>query len=201
MTPRLTPWLGTTSTWSVTVPGTTPLRSSGTTTWVQTTSVSFPHGVCACGARPVSGLRRAPARNAVGGRAATLDRAGAAERAGTSSSTSDNAVSASAEGNPLRPTFATTSADGSGFGASPCENVPLYVVQVRRSWPTLVLAGALLLLASLYLPWEKASSGSRDPTGFLNLFPDPLSVDGWSSGAGPAASLSALLLAAVAAAA
>src|SRR2546421_10619655 len=72
---------------------------------------------------------------------------------------------------------------------------------MRRSWSALALVGALLLLASLYLPWEKASSGSRDPTGFLNLFPDPLSVDGWSSGAGPAAALSALLLAAVAAAA
>jgi hypothetical protein len=37
--------------------------------------------------------------------------------------------------------------------------------------------------------------------GLLNLFPDPLSVDGWSSGVGPAAALYALLLAGVAAAA
>ena len=58
--------------------------------------------------------------------------------------------------------------------------------------------GALLLLASLYLPWEKAS-GSRNPAGFLNLGQDPLSLDGWSSGVGPAAALSALLLAGLAA--
>ena len=39
MAPRLTPVLGTTSTCSVIVPGTTPLRSSGTTTCEQTTPV------------------------------------------------------------------------------------------------------------------------------------------------------------------
>ena len=66
---------------------------------------------------------------------------------------------------------------------------------MRRSWSALVLVGALLLLVSLYLPWERASSSGRDPTGFLNL----LSGDGWASGVGPAAALSALLLTAVAA--
>jgi hypothetical protein len=59
--------------------------------------------------------------------------------------------------------------------------------------------GALLLLASLFLPWEKAPSGSGQVTGFSNLFADPRTVDGWSSGVGPAAALSAVLLAAVAA--
>jgi hypothetical protein len=72
---------------------------------------------------------------------------------------------------------------------------------MRRAWSLLLLVGALLLLASLYLPWEKASSSSGDPTGFLNLGLNPLSLDGWSSGIGPAAALSALLLAAVVAAA
>jgi hypothetical protein len=66
---------------------------------------------------------------------------------------------------------------------------------MRRPWSALVLVGALLLLASLYLPWERASSSGRAPTGFLNL----LSGDGWASGVGPAAALSALLLTAMAA--
>lgn len=59
---------------------------------------------------------------------------------------------------------------------------------MRGSWSALVLAGALLVLASLYLPWEKASSGGA-----------PLSLDGWLSGIGPPAALSALVLASLAA--
>lgn len=58
---------------------------------------------------------------------------------------------------------------------------------------------------SLYMPWQKASCGPEclrgqggDVTGLLNLFSENLSVDGWSSGVGDAAALSALLLAAVA---
>jgi len=68
-----------------------------------------------------------------------------------------------------------------------------------------LLAGALALLVSLYMPWQKASCGPEclrgqggDVTGLLNLFSENLSVDGWSSGIGDAAALSALLLAAVA---
>src|SRR5215211_523494 len=77
---------------------------------------------------------------------------------------------------------------------------------MRRPWSVfLLLAGALALLVSLYLPWQKASCGPEcvrgqggDVTGLLNLFSENLSVDGWSSGIGDAAALSALLLAAVA---
>jgi hypothetical protein len=77
---------------------------------------------------------------------------------------------------------------------------------MRRRWSgVLVLAGALFLLVSLYLPWQKASCGPEclrgqggDVTGLLNLFSGNLTVDGWSSGIGDAAALSALLLAAVA---
>jgi hypothetical protein len=67
---------------------------------------------------------------------------------------------------------------------------------VRRIWPVLLLlAGALLLLASLYVPWQKA----RDQGGLLSSFPQILNVDGWSTAVGPAAALFALLLAALAA--
>ncbi|HEU0246303.1 MAG TPA: hypothetical protein VFR38_04385 [Gaiellaceae bacterium] len=77
---------------------------------------------------------------------------------------------------------------------------------MRRPWSvSLLLAGALALLVSLYMPWQKASCGREclrgqgsDVTGLLNLFSENLSVDGWSSGVGDAAALSALLLAAVA---
>lgn len=81
---------------------------------------------------------------------------------------------------------------------------------MRRRFPLiLLLAGGLLLLLSLYLPWQAASlpsgqglSGQRgDVAGLLNLFSGNLTVDGWSSGVGDAAALFALLLAAVAAAA
>jgi hypothetical protein len=63
---------------------------------------------------------------------------------------------------------------------------------MRRAGSAFLLAGALLLLASLYVPWQRESCGSRCLGGSLT-------VDGWSSGVGPAAALFALLLAAVAA--
>lgn len=73
---------------------------------------------------------------------------------------------------------------------------------MRRPWSLLLLLpGGLVLLASLYMPWQEASCGPAclrgqdgDVTGFLNLFSGNLSVDGWSSGIGDAAALSALLL-------
>jgi hypothetical protein len=67
---------------------------------------------------------------------------------------------------------------------------------VRRIWSVLLLlAGALLILASLYLPWQKF----RGRGGFLSTFAGSLTVDGWSTAVGPAAALFALLLAAMAA--
>jgi hypothetical protein len=50
--PRGVPAAGRTSTWSVIVPGTTPVRSSGTTTSVQRTPVGLPHGATACALWP-----------------------------------------------------------------------------------------------------------------------------------------------------
>ncbi|MGH2727555.1 MAG: hypothetical protein ACRDKS_11355, partial [Actinomycetota bacterium] len=78
---------------------------------------------------------------------------------------------------------------------------------MRRPWPvSLLLAGCVALLVSLYMPWQEASCGpecrrgqSGDVTGLLNLFSGRLSVDGWSSGIGDAAALVALLLAGTAA--
>lgn len=76
-----------------------------------------------------------------------------------------------------------------------------------RRWSTLLFAGALVLLASLYLPWQEASScgsgcfpGGRggDVAGLRDLLAGSPTVDGWSSGVGEAAALSALLLAAAA---
>lgn len=78
---------------------------------------------------------------------------------------------------------------------------------MRRPFPVLLLlTGGLLLLLSLYLPWQEASlpsghgfSGERgDVAELLNLFSGSLTVDGWSSGVGEAAALFALLLAAMA---
>ncbi|HEX6700751.1 MAG TPA: hypothetical protein VF101_08485 [Gaiellaceae bacterium] len=72
---------------------------------------------------------------------------------------------------------------------------------MRRAWPVfLLLAGGLAFLASLYMPWQEASCGPRcgdggDVFGLLNLFPEGLSIDGWSSGIGDAAALVALSLA------
>ena len=79
---------------------------------------------------------------------------------------------------------------------------------MRRPFPVLLLlAGGVVLLVSLYLPWQEASlrSGQRfggqggDVAGLLNLFSGRLTIDGWSSGVGEAAALFALLLAAAAA--
>jgi len=81
----------------------------------------------------------------------------------------------------------------------------------ERSWPALGLsAGALVLLASLYLPWQSPGScrergyfGNQGDTvcGVLNLFSDGSTIEGLSSEVGRAAALFALLLVAVAAAA
>lgn len=74
-----------------------------------------------------------------------------------------------------------------------------------RRWSVLLLGAALVLLASLYLPWEKAPCGPGCtpgrigvPAGLINPF--SVSLNGWLSGVvGDAAGLLALLLAAVAA--
>ncbi|MGZ4335665.1 MAG: hypothetical protein ACXVRJ_15510, partial [Gaiellaceae bacterium] len=75
-----------------------------------------------------------------------------------------------------------------------------------RRWSVLLLGAALVLLASLYLPWQEASCGHGCtpgpvglPAGIVNPF--PVSLTGWLSGVGEAAGLLALLLAAVAGAA
>jgi hypothetical protein len=66
---------------------------------------------------------------------------------------------------------------------------------VRRIWSVLLLlAGALLLLASLYLPWQEFRGRGDSLT-----FAGSQSLDGWSTGVGPAAALFALLLATMAA--
>jgi hypothetical protein len=76
---------------------------------------------------------------------------------------------------------------------------------VRRAWATfLLLIGGDLILVSLYLPWQKASGSTvtgyfdnnGGPTaGLPDLFSGTaVSIDGWSSGVGPAAALFALLL-------
>jgi hypothetical protein len=85
---------------------------------------------------------------------------------------------------------------------------------MRRAWPSLfLLSGCVLLLVSLYLPWQEPASGSvirglfltqGGPTAALpNLFSGEgqPSIDGWASRVSPAAALSALLLAVSAAAA
>src|SRR5574337_1682198 len=80
---------------------------------------------------------------------------------------------------------------------------------MRRRWSALMLAGALALLVSLYLPWQQTSCGPActrarggEAGGALNdLFSVTVSISGWSSGLGDAAALGALLLAAVAGAA
>jgi hypothetical protein len=82
----------------------------------------------------------------------------------------------------------------------------------ERSWPALALsAGGLMLLASLYLPWQSAGSCREEDYGFgnqggavcglLSLFSDGRSIEGLSPEVGRAAALFALPLAAVAAAA
>jgi hypothetical protein len=72
---------------------------------------------------------------------------------------------------------------------------------MRRRWTVLLLLGAALAsLTSLYLPWQKAS-GQQGGTvsDVLGFFAENRSVDGWTSGIGDVAAVSALLLAVVAA--
>jgi hypothetical protein len=61
----------------------------------------------------------------------------------------------------------------------------------RRLARLVLLAGALLLLVSLYLPWREAEG---IPLGSLNEFIDR-SYSGWSSHIGDAAAIAALALA------
>jgi hypothetical protein len=73
-----------------------------------------------------------------------------------------------------------------------------------RRWLVVLLAGALAVAASLYLPWREAScasactGGQGGVAGLLNLFAGGLSVDGWALQVGGVAALFALLLAALA---
>src|SRR5712691_11847362 len=71
---------------------------------------------------------------------------------------------------------------------------------MRRLSSALLLVGGLLVLASLYLPWQEASCNSAQcGAGLLGGFvAETQSVDGWSSQVGAATALVALLLAAVA---
>lgn len=66
-----------------------------------------------------------------------------------------------------------------------------------------VLASALTFLASLFLPWQelRPPESGAGVLGVLNLFASGGNVEGWSTTVGVAASLAALALAAVAAAA
>ena len=84
---------------------------------------------------------------------------------------------------------------------------PVYVCPMRR-WVVLLLGAALVLLASLYLPWQTATCGqgcaSVPVVGGGDLgkaLSANLSIQGWSSAAGGASALAALALAAMAAAA
>ena len=63
-----------------------------------------------------------------------------------------------------------------------------------------LLVGGLVLLVSLYAPWQDASvrEQRRDVASLLNLFGRTLTIDGWSSGIGEATALAALLPATVA---
>ena len=69
----------------------------------------------------------------------------------------------------------------------------------RSSSAFVLLVGSLVLLVSLYQPWQEASVREQgDVADLLDLFGRSLTVDGWSSGIGEATALAALLLAAVA---
>ncbi len=84
-----------------------------------------------------------------------------------------------------------------------------YLPAVRRPWPALLLLlGGALLLASLYLPWQRLSLdlsefGERRGSveSLLHLFAGTESLEGWDSGVAPAAALAALLLVALSGAA
>ena len=68
---------------------------------------------------------------------------------------------------------------------------------MRRARPVLLLTGALLLLVSLYLPWQETTCGSKcggGLAGFTGQF-DYTTFDGWSVGVGSGAALFALVLA------
>src|SRR3954453_17769226 len=106
MAPRLTPMLGTTSTWRVTVPGTMPRRSSGTTTSEQTSVV-------------VQSWAEVAWKSGLGSGGDGAGNAPAAGPAGRARSPSGNAASARAERNLLTASVLTTRADGSGFSAVP----------------------------------------------------------------------------------
>jgi hypothetical protein len=71
---------------------------------------------------------------------------------------------------------------------------------MRRLSSALLLVGGLLVVASLYLPWQEASCNSAQcGAGLLGGFvAETQSVDGWSSQVGAATALVALLVAAVA---
>jgi hypothetical protein len=69
---------------------------------------------------------------------------------------------------------------------------------MRRRVPSaFLLAGAVLLLASLYLPWQQAACRSPSCSGGFGgrFVAETQSVDGWSSQVGGAAALVAVLLA------
>jgi hypothetical protein len=77
-----------------------------------------------------------------------------------------------------------------------------------RRWSVLLFGAALVLLASIYLPWQTASCGAGCASapvigggGLGKALAATLSIDGWSSEVGGAAAVVALLLAAAAAAA
>ena len=82
---------------------------------------------------------------------------------------------------------------------------------MRRPWSALLLiVGGLLVLVSLYSPWQESEQGfaggyfgPQDGAvqELLNLFSGNETVDGWSAGAGQVAGLFALLLVALGAAA
>src|SRR5262249_55225395 len=72
---------------------------------------------------------------------------------------------------------------------------------MRRSWSaSVLLAGGLVLLVSLYLPWRKSTcpvppTGSRSVGSTLDaMLASCQSADAWSSGVGPEAALAALAL-------
>src|SRR5215831_12593870 len=83
----------------------------------------------------------------------------------------------------------------------------LYGQSMRRSWPApVLLAGGLVLLVSLYLPWRKSpcalpeSGGSRSIGSLLDTMTASCQThSAWSSGVAPAAALASLVLVAVAA--
>src|SRR4051794_1456775 len=69
----------------------------------------------------------------------------------------------------------------------------------RQVAPLLLAAGALLLLASLYLPYIQLEPRTQSPgtiLGLLSVFADHGHLDGWAALPASAAALTAVLLAA-----